>query len=288
MFKGSMVALVTPFTEKGKVDEKAFRNLVEWHIFNKTDGIICGGTTGESPTLDDKEKIKLIKTCVEMAKNKCLVIAGTGTNSTQKSLELTAKAKELGVDGALIIVPYYNRPTQQGCIEHFKVLSKANIPLIVYHHPGRTGVKLLPQTFQELQKLSNIVAIKEAAGDMNIAKEIKDKTTLPMLSGDDGLNFDLMKEGCVGVISVLGNVIPKELKQMISYCLEKKFDEAKKIHEKYLPLTKSLFLETNPQCVKYALFLMNKCKAGMRLPLIEPSDPVKDKIKAALHSLELI
>ncbi len=278
MFFGSLVALITPFTENNEIDQKALRELICWHIENKTDAIVCCGTTGESPTLSDDEKLEIYKICVEEAKGRITVIAGTGTYNTKHSRELTKKAKELGVDGALIVVPYYNRPTQQGCIEHYKEIAKENLPMIIYHHPGRTGVKLKPETFAELEKIKNVVNIKEASGDFDYAVEIMNHCSIPILSGDDLLTLTLMERGAKGVISVIANIIPNEWKKLTEWCLIDNFDEALRIHNKYESLNKAMLLETNPQCVKYALSLLKKCRSSVRLPLLKPVKSSQEKI----------
>jgi 4-hydroxy-tetrahydrodipicolinate synthase len=288
MFRGSLVALVTPFTTAGEIDEKALENLVEWHIQEGTDGIVCTGTTGEAPTLSDEEKIRVISICKKVAKNKTLVIAGTGTYDTKKSVKLTQKAKELGVDGCLVVVPYYNRPTAAGCIAHYQEIAKVGSPIIVYHHPGRTGISLSPETFSLLEKIPNIVSIKEASCSLDVVNAIQAKCTLPILSGDDGLTAAIMELGGVGVISVVANVIPKFWYKLTKYGLEKNYAEAKAMIKEKEELIKTLFLETNPQCVKYALHLMGKCSPCMRLPLLEPSESVKQKIKDVLQKENLI
>lgn len=288
MFRGSMVAIVTPFTSTGEIDEKALRELVKWHVENETDAIVCCGTTGEASTLSEEERLRVIEICVEEAGGKTLVIAGTGTNDTRKSVYLTLKAKALKVDGCLAVVPYYNKPTQDGCIAHFKEIAKVGLPIILYHHPGRTGIKLLPQTFSQLSKIKNILAIKEASCDIEIIKAISKECPLPILSGDDSLTVAVMQLGGAGVISVIGNIIPLKWKELTSLCEKKKFDEATAISEQYKNLCKSLFLETNPQGVKYALSLMGKCRAHLRLPLIEPSKTTKAAIKQTLEAAKLI
>ncbi|NGX34355.1 MAG: 4-hydroxy-tetrahydrodipicolinate synthase [Candidatus Anoxychlamydiales bacterium] len=270
MFKGSMAALATPFNEDGSLDEKSLIDLINWHVEAKTDAIVLTGTTGESPTLLDDEKFRIFEIAVKLAKGKTKIIAGTGTYSTQKSVFLTRKAKEIGVDGALVVIPYYNKPPIEGLIKHFEEIAKENLPIILYHHPGRTGTKLSIDSFIKLQKIKNIVAIKEASGGLDIAKELIKKTRFDVLSGDDPLIIDMIKLGAKGGISVVANVIPKEFKLINDLCLKGEFEKAQKIYDEHKNFIDSMFLETNPICVKYALSLIDKCKAHMRLPLVEP------------------
>jgi 4-hydroxy-tetrahydrodipicolinate synthase len=288
MFKGSIVALVTPFTKDNKIDEKALKKLVDWHIENKTDAIVCCGTTGESPTLSDEEKLLVTKICVKRARGKIKIIAGSGTYNTSKSLELTKKIKGLGASGALIVVPYYNRPTPFGIIAHFKEIAKLNFPLILYHHPGRTGVKISIETFKKLLKVKNIVAVKEASSDLDFIFNLQKNFSTPILSGDDNLTFKIMKNGGDGVISVAANIVPKVFKELVTNCLSKNFKEAEKISKKYKKLCDAMVLETNPQCIKYAMSLMGLCTPFMRLPLVEPKREVRDKIKKVLLEYNLL
>ena len=283
MFKGSIVALITPFEKNGRVDEKALRELVNWHIEKGSSGIVCCGTTGESPTLSDEEKIKIFSVCVEEGKGKIPIIAGTGSYDTKKTYLLTKKAKEIGCRGALVVVPYYNKPTQLGILAHFQQISKANLPIIVYHHPGRTGVKILPQTFSLLENIKNIVAIKEASGSILEMQKVKKSCNIPILSGDDNLTFASILAGADGAISVVANIIPDIWKKMINSAIKKQTKIANEINQKYYSLVDAMFLESNPQCVKYALFLMNKCKNIYRLPLLEPSFSNQEKIKQIMR-----
>jgi 4-hydroxy-tetrahydrodipicolinate synthase len=283
MFSGSLVALITPFNHLNQIDEKKLRELIDWHIDAKTDGIVCCGTTGESPTLSNEEKIHVYKICVDQAKGKIPIIAGTGTYDTKTSFDLTKKAKEIGVDGCLVVAPYYNKPTQLGILAHFQQISKANLPIIVYHHPGRTGIAIEINTFIALEKIDNIVAIKEASGSVEKMLVIKDKCKLPILSGDDGLTYEMMRFGARGVISVVANIIPQKWKEMVQCCLKGKFESARDINDYYKPLVNAMFLETNPQCIKYGLSLKRNILPKMRLPLIEPSYLVKEHIKQTLQ-----
>ena len=288
MFYGSIVAIVTPFDKNNQIDKKALENLVKWHIENGTDAIVCTGTTGESPTLSDEEKVEVLKICIAAADGKIKVIAGTGSYDTKKSCDLTRKAKELKADGALVVVPYYNRPTQEGIIAHYKEIAKVGLPIIIYHHPGRTGVKVDLSSFERLSKIENIVSIKEASGDLSFIEKLIKSSFLPVFSGDDSITVDVMKMGGVGVISVVANIIPSVWKKITDLCLNKNFKEAEILLSKYKPLCDAMFFESNPQCVKYALSLMGKASSYLRLPLLEPSIENKEKINAALKKCRKI
>ena len=284
MFKGSMVALITPFKNDGSLDEKALEKLINWHLDTKTDAIVLSGTTGESPTLLDEEKLKIFEIAVKLAKNKTKIIAGTGTYSTQKTIYLTQKAKDIGVDGALVVVPYYNKPSIDGLIKHFEEIAKVNLPIILYHHPGRTGTKLSIETFLKLQEIDQIVAIKEASGNLEFAKDLIAKTRFNILSGDDPLTIDMMKAGAKGVISVIANIIPEISKKITDLCLEKKYDDAKKIYNEHQDLIESMFVESNPIPIKFALNVLNYCESHMRLPLIEPQEKNRQLITKLIQN----
>ncbi len=289
--KGSIVALVTPFKD-GKVDEESFRELVKWHIKEKTHGILVAGTTGESATLSKEEKARLFEIALEEAKGKVPVIAGTGTNNTEASIELTKMAKEIGVDAVLMVTPYYNKPTQEGLFRHYEAVAKAvKIPIILYNVPGRTCVSLSPETVARLSKVKNIVGIKEATGCMRQATEILRLcgNKFAVLSGDDFTAFTLMTLGGQGVISATANVIPKEMSQMMEACLKGNWDKARKLHMKYYPLFKAMFIETNPVPAKTALWLMGRIETPeVRLPLASMSEENVEKLKGVLKEFKLI
>ncbi|MBN1914906.1 MAG: 4-hydroxy-tetrahydrodipicolinate synthase [Parachlamydiales bacterium] len=282
MFCGSYVAVVTPFSENGEIDSCALSELVQWHIEQNTDGIVCCGTTGESPTLSLEEKDEIIRICVKASKGKIKIVAGTGTNDTLTSVQHTRRALELGADGCMAVVPYYNRPTQKGVIEHFRYIASVGLPLIIYNHPGRTGTIIQPQTFGKLEKIPNVVAIKDASGKIETTAEIRKHTSLPIFSGDDALTVFIMELGGVGGISVLANIIPSVCKHIIELCRNGDFSRAKEVFQQYKKLNDVLFLETNPQCVKYALSLMRKCHKQMRMPLLEPTVANKHRISEVL------
>lgn len=282
MWKGSFVALPTPFTEEDTIDWKALVTLIEWHIDARTDGIVVCGTTGESPTLTCEEREAIFKESVRVARGRIPIVAGTGSYSTRESVAATRAAKESGVDAALVILPYYNRPTAEGCLQHFQEISAVGLPLIVYHHPGRTGIKLSVKALAQIAELPNIAAIKEASGDVDFAIELMQAVNVPVFSGDDTLALPLMAAGAVGVISIVANVIPEDWRQLTELLLAGKLLEARTLFYRLYPLIKAMVLETNPQCVKYALSVMGKCSARMRLPLIEPQEAVKRQLNIQL------
>ena len=290
MFKGSIVAIVTPF-KKGKVDEKALGNLIEWHISQGTHGIVPCGTTGESATLDYKEHYRVIEFTIKAVNKRVPVIAGTGANATDETVMLTKQAKKYGADAALLVTPYYNKPTQEGLYRHYKKIAESvDIPLVLYNVPGRTAVNLLPSTVARLAEIKNIVAIKEASGDMKQVSEVirlcGDRITV--ISGDDFTTLPLLALGGKGVISVSANVAPKDVSTMCSSWLKGQYDKARAIHYKLEPLNAVMFIETNPIPVKTALAMMGKIQEELRLPLCEMSSANKEKLRKVLVDLKLI
>lgn len=290
MFKGSIVAIVTPF-KKGKVDEKALGDLIDWHIKQGTNAIVPCGTTGESATLDYKEHDRVIEFTVKAVNRRVPVIAGTGANATDETIMITKHAKKSGADGALLVSPYYNKPTQEGLYRHYKAVADAvKIPIVLYNVPGRTAVNMLPSTVARLAEVKNIVALKEATGDMKQASEIirlcGDRITL--LSGDDFTTLPLLALGGKGTISVTANVMPKLLSQMCALWEQGKFEEARKIHFQLEPLNAAMFIETNPIPVKTALAMMGKIKEEFRLPLCEMAPGNKEKLRSVLKSYKLV
>jgi 4-hydroxy-tetrahydrodipicolinate synthase len=282
MFKGSVVAIITPFTQEGDVDYAAFKELIDWHAVEGTHAIVCCGTTGEAPTLSSQEQMQIFKIAVDVSNKRVPIIAGTGTYDTRKTVEKTTKARELGVDGCLVVVPYYSRPTPEGCVAHYAEVNKVGLPMIVYHHPGRTGIKLSAQVLAEISSLSSVVAIKEASGGLELIQEIKQISDIPIFSGDDALTLAMMELGAIGGISIVANVIPKAWKEMIQSFLQGDQKQAKELDTLYAPLIRSLVLETNPQCVKYAVSLLGKCQPNLRLPLLQPREINKLTILQAL------
>jgi 4-hydroxy-tetrahydrodipicolinate synthase len=285
MFKGSIVAIVTPFTQEGEVDFAAFKELVDWHAEQGTNAIVCCGTTGESPTLSSEEHLQIFKMALDVSKKRIPIIAGTGTYDTRKTVERTRKAKELGADGCLVVVPYYNRPTPEGCIAHYTEVSKVGLPMIVYYHPVRTGVMLSAEVLAEIAKLPSVVAIKDCSGGLELIQEIQQLSDIPIFSGDDTLTLAMMELGAAGGISVIANVIPKAWSEMIQSALQGNKERARELNALYAPLVQAIELERIPQGIKYAVSLLGKCKPYLRLPLIEPCQANKLAILQALNTL---
>lgn len=283
MFQGSMVAIITPMHMDGTIDKKSLHDLVEWHIASKTDGLIVAGTTGESATLTATEQADLIATVVKQVNKRIPVIAGTGSNSTQHTLELTLNAKAAGADACLIVTPYYNKPTQNGLYEHYKTIAeKSQFPIILYNVPGRTGCDLLPETVARLSKLPHIIGIKEATGKVERASDILKLcgSEFAIYSGDDATAMDLMLLGAKGVISVTANITPKKMHDLCAAALDGNQALAEKINAELMPLHTNLFLESNPIPTKWALHEMGLIPAGIRLPLL----PLDAKFHATLKS----
>jgi len=284
MFKGAIVAIVTPF-KNGQVDEETYRKLIEFQIANGTDGIVPCGTTGESSTLSHEEHDRVIAIAIDAAKKRVPVIAGTGSNSTDEALRLTRHAYEAGADGALMVCPYYNRPTQEGLYQHYKLIAESvPIPIIPYNIPGRTGVNMLPETVARLSGISNIVGIKEASGSL---KQMQDVISLcgddfDVLSGDDFFTLPLLLIGGKGVISVISNIAPADMANMIDAFETGNITQARKLHDKMVPLIDALFIETNPVPVKAALSMMGKIDYDVRLPLYKMSDSNYEKLKKVI------
>jgi 4-hydroxy-tetrahydrodipicolinate synthase len=290
MFKGSIVAIVTPF-KNNKLDEKALTDLIEWHISEGTNAIVPCGTTGESATLEYDEHYSVIEITIQTVNGRVPVIAGTGANSTDETVMMTEKARKLGADGALLVTPYYNKPTQDGLYRHYKtVAEKVNIPIVLYNVPGRTAVNLLPQTVARLAEIDNIVAIKEATGDMRQVSEVLrlSGNRLTVLSGDDFTTLPLMALGGKGAISVSANIVPNDVSSMCRAFEDGDHEEAKRLHYKLEPLNKAMFIETNPIPVKSALSIMGKIQDELRLPLWPMSGENKEKLKKTLTNYGII
>lgn len=290
MFKGSIVALITPF-RNGGVDEAAFKSFCDWQIAEGTHGLVPCGTTGESPTLSHDEHRRVVEMCVEVAKGRVPVIAGTGSNSTAEAISLTQHAKKAGADGVLVVTPYYNKPSQEGLYQHYKAISDAvEIPIIVYNIPPRSVVDISVETMARIAKLPNVVGVKEATGDVTrftkhrraIGKEFV------QLSGDDGLALAQMAHGGVGCISVTANVAPRLMSEFQNACLAGKFDRAREIHDRVAPLHEALFLEPSPGGAKYGASLLGKCEARVRLPITELSDNAKAAVRSAMTGAGLL
>jgi 4-hydroxy-tetrahydrodipicolinate synthase len=290
MFKGSMVAIVTPF-KNGALDEKALGDLIEFHIKNGTDVIVPCGTTGESATLSHEEHHRVVEFTVKTVNKRIPVIAGAGSNSTSETIDLMKYAKKAGADGVLLITPYYNKPTQEGLYQHFKKAAESvEIPIILYNVPGRTSLNMLPATVARLRSVKNIVGIKEATGDMKQVSEIirlcgRD---FDVLSGDDFTTLPLLHLGGVGAISVTANIVPGDAAAMFDAFFAGTYKDALKYHYKMEPLHSLMFIETNPIPVKTSLALMGKINEEFRLPLCAMSDANKDKLKKALKDYGLV
>ncbi|MGE3320081.1 MAG: 4-hydroxy-tetrahydrodipicolinate synthase [Candidatus Berkiella sp.] len=269
MFAGSCVALVTPMKSDGEVDDKALSNLVEWHISEGTAAIVVSGTTGESPTLTTDEQAYILKRVVATAQKRIPVIAGTGTNATKSTIKRTEMAKELGADACLVVTPYYNRPTQQGLLEHFKQIANVDIPILLYNVPSRTGCDLLPSTVAALSQIKNIAGIKEATGNLDRLKELQEncRSDFALYSGDDPSACEFILSGGHGVISITANAAPRAMQKMCELALRKEAKSAKTCDEVLQPLHRLCIIEANPIPIKWAMHYLGKIDSGIRLPL---------------------
>ncbi len=287
--EGAITALITPFKQNGDVDFEAYRAQVQFQIKEGINGLVPLGTTGEAPTIDESEREQIIRITVEEAKKKKIpVIVGTGTNSTKKTIEETKKAEELGADYALIVSPYYNKPTQEGLFRHFEAITKnTNIPIIVYNIKGRTGVNIETSTLARIGKLKNIVAVKEASGDINQMMDVLAEmpSQFTVLSGDDALTLPLMSLGGKGVISVVSNLFPKKVAALTAAANKGDWKTARAIHFELLPFVKVAFIETNPLPIKTAMNLCGKKAGTFRLPLCEMQQANIDKLSAVLKQM---
>ena len=293
MFKGSNVALITPF-KNNKLDEEAYIKLIHFHLKNGTNGLVPAGTTGESPTLNHHEHEKVIELCVKESNGKIPVIAGTGSNSTEEAISLTKHAEKVGANGALVVTPYYNKPTQEGLYQHYKAINdNTNLPIIIYNIPSRCVIDMSVDTMARLFELKNIVGVKDATGDLNrLDQQLKKMgPEFILLTGEDGLAFQFNKRGGVGCISVTANIAPKLCSEMQKFSKSKSDNELKegeRIDQKLQPLHKSLFIESNPAPVKYAAKLLGLCDDDIRLPLVKIKSETENQIKKALSTAELI
>ena len=294
MFKGSNVALITPFKNK-KLDEEAYISLIHFHLNNGTSGLVPAGTTGESPTLSHEEHHKVIELCVKESNGKIPVIAGTGSNSTSEAISLTKFAEKSGADGALIVTPYYNKPTQEGLYQHYKAINdNCGIPIIIYNIPSRSVIDMNVDTMAKLFELKNIVGVKDATGDLDRATQQKNKMgdDFILLTGEDGSALEFNQRGGKGCISVTANIAPKLCSEFqeasLSINNNNLVSKAKSINKILLPLHNSLFIESNPSPVKYAASLLNLCSEDVRLPLVKTTNPTKEIIKAAMIKAGLL
>ena len=291
MFQGSMVAIITPFDAEGNFDEDSYRQLIEFQLENGTDVIVPCGTTGESATLSYQEHDRVIKACIDQVNKRVPVIAGTGSNATAEAIEISQHAKEQGADGLLLVSPYYNKPSQEGLYQHYKAIAESvALPQVMYNVPGRTGMNVSAATTIRLAEFKNIVAIKEASGDLTQASEIIAKAgdKITVLSGDDFLTLPLMACGAKGVISVTANIAPKQVKAMVAAVQVGNWEEARRLHLQLLDLHQAMFIESNPVPAKTSLALMGKIEAHVRLPLVDMQDTTQEKLKGVLKKHQLI
>jgi len=294
MFKGSIVALITPF-KNNKLDEDCYISLIHHHIKNGTSGIVPAGTTGESPTLNHNEHEKVIELCVKESKGKIPIIAGTGSNSTDEAISLTKHAEKVGADAALVVTPYYNKPTQEGLFQHFKAINdNTSLPIIIYNIPPRSVVDMSVDTMARLFELKNIVGVKDATGDLDRVDQQRKKMgkDFIQLSGEDGTALEFNLRGGIGCISVTANVAAKLCSEFQEASLSKNnsnlLSKAKQINDKLMPLHKSLFIESSPSPVKYAASLLNLCQDEVRLPLVKITEETKQSVKSAMSHADLI
>lgn len=289
MFQGSFPALVTPFKENFEIDYDAYGRLVDFHLENGTDGIVPCGCSGEAATLSHDEQKTLIRFVVERVAGRVPVVAGTGSNNTAEAVGLTKYAKEVGADGALLITPYYNKPTPAGQIAHYTMVAEqAQIPIMLYNVPGRTGTKISPETIAALSKVPHIVSVKEACGSVDQVSQILHLCDINVMSGDDSLTLPMMSVGAKGVVSVAANIVPRLISDLCKAANAGDYSKAKELHYKMLPLGTDLFLETNPMPVKAALAKMGMIKNVLRLPLVPMTDESASRMDATLKQLGLI
>jgi len=293
MFKGSNVALITPFKNNG-LDEEAYIKLIHFHIDNGTNGLVPAGTTGESPTLSHDEHQRVIDLCIKESNGKIPVIAGTGSNSTEEAISLTTHAEKAGANGALIVTPYYNKPTQEGLYQHYKAINdKCGIPIIIYNIPGRSVIDMSVDTMARLYELKNIVGVKDATGDLDRVNQTLEKMgkDFIQLTGNDDNAFEFNKRGGVGAISVTANIAPKlcsDFQKFSKSDTDNEMKEAERLDKILQPVHHSMFVESNPSPVKYAAKLLGLCDDNVRLPLVKVTDTTKEIVKKALQSAKLI
>lgn len=290
MFKGAFTALVTPFRE-GLFDSEAMAKHIDFQIDRGIDGLVPCGTTGEASTLSHDEHVRIVRFTVEHVNGRVPVIAGSGSNSTSEALGLTERIKEAGVNACLMITPYYNKPTQEGLFRHFQtVAEKVDIPIILYNVPGRTGVNMLPETVARLARIPNIIGLKDATGDLKQASYTRMMVPddFVILSGEDALVYPLMAVGCQGVISVVSNVAPREMAALCRLFLGGDFKGARDFHQRLLPLSDALFVQTNPIPVKGALAMMGRIRNELRLPLVPLSEDASSKVQKALEDFGIL
>ncbi|WP_264435487.1 4-hydroxy-tetrahydrodipicolinate synthase [Coxiella endosymbiont of Dermacentor marginatus] len=288
MFSGSLVAIVTPMKSSGEIDYKSLKRLVDWHLASNTDGLVILGSTGEAPTITFTERTKIIQQVVNQVNKEIPVLVGTGSNSTSHTIKLTQHAMKSGADAALIVTPYYNKPTQEGLFQHFRTISEAvPVPQILYNVPSRTACDLLPKTIQRLAKYChNIVGIKEATGDIGRVKQLLQETNqLDLFSGNDNTAMDFILSGGKGVISVIANILPKQWHTLCMAAISGKVEAAKKYNDELLSLHRLLSIEANPIPIKWALTQMGMIPNGIRLPLTSLSEKYHKKMRKVMHQI---
>jgi 4-hydroxy-tetrahydrodipicolinate synthase len=290
VFSGCLVAMITPFRD-GAVDEAALRRLVQFHLKNGTDGLVPCGTTGESVSMTEDEQLRVIEIVVEEVNHRIPVVAGTGTNGTAKTVKLTKAAEKIGADGALLVTPYYNKPTQQGLFLHFEAVAKeTELPLVLYNVPSRTSVNLLPETVARLAKIPTVAAIKEASGSMDQVSQIIEscRPDFAVLSGDDSLTLPMLALGGVGVVSVVGNIAPAAMSELVRSYRAGNVARARELHYQLFDLCRTMFIETNPIPVKTAAGILGLCSSEMRLPMCPISEANYKKVEAALRGAPVL
>jgi 4-hydroxy-tetrahydrodipicolinate synthase len=285
VFTGSFVALITPFDRKGRLDRKTVEQLVEWHIAEGTDGIVCSATTGEGPALSASEKKAIAEICIRTAAGRIPILVATGTSDTRSSVLNTERAQNLGASGCLVVTPYYNKPTQRGNILHYTEIGKVGLPAIVYHNPPRAVTRLTFETIVELSQIPNIVGIKDSNRDLELVRKIH--KLIPVYAGDDDVTFDILRAGGIGAIGVITNLIPRGWKKMVQLCLQGEWDQAQRLSQKYAPLLKAIFSEVNPQGIKFALSWIKKCQPVLRLPMMLPVEVNQLAMKKEILRLAL-
>ena len=288
MLQGAHTAIVTPFNSDGSVDYGKYRDLIEFQIENSIDGIVPVGTTGESPTLNHVEHMKVIEETVKLVNGRVKVIAGTGANSTAEAVELTESAKAIGFDATLQLTPYHNKPNQEALLRHFSKVADIGVPVMLYNVPGRSSREISIETVARLAAHPSIVAVKEAGGDVARVKQTLDACEIEVLSGDDGLGVPMMRAGALGIVSVASNVVPEVIAKLVHSALAGNWDEAQSLHDQYHNLFDTLFIDTNPIPVKAALAMMGKIEETYRLPLCEMGVSDRDQLKAIMAAHKLI
>ena len=289
MFKGSIVALITPFDDKGNVDLETYKRLVGWHIEQGTDGILVAGCTGESFTLHEDERDALLSAALEVAKGKIPVIMGTGASETKLAVQRTERAKKIGADAALVITPFGNKPTQEALYNYYREVADVGLPIIMYNVPSRTGTNLLPQTVARLSEIDGIVAIKEASGSVDqMSAILKYAPSITLLSGDDSLTLPALALGAKGVVSTIANIAPQDFADMVRHFQNGDIQQAREIHFRLYPLMKALFLEGNPVPLKAAMEMLGICSGNLRPPLTPASQKTREALEEALKQAKLI